>query len=223
MAGKDAILLPMILRARSVTFLPQTAAVRAPFPVRALARASEWTWPWASALACALAAACVPAGTVRADVAGYVGLGVLSGGDDRPKPAALVGGTFGAGWYASLFLYGERFTIVSRNAQILGGGRQWTLPYSFSKRFSLAGGASLLREETRIAASGASAAEAHSSWNLGANLAFKFRAFDFTLGAATCSFDVDWNVHVFPAGFATLYLATGRRQIVSIVGGVAFP
>ena len=170
-----------------------------------------------TAMAASEALSVEPGGPGRLQV--FAGSGLLTEGDDRIKPAIVVGGVVGPGLYSTLFLYGQRFSIMSKRAQALSLGKRWALPLPFSGRFTAGAGLSLLREETILRSTAASSKQSNTSYNAGVNLALQFRI----LRISRTTLDLDWSSHVFPAGFATLFLATGRRQMISLTAGVDFP
>ncbi|MCA2960432.1 MAG: hypothetical protein IOD12_09275 [Silvanigrellales bacterium] len=171
-------------------------------------------WPTATAFGASVSSANPGKGSQV-----FLGGSVLVEGDGRAKPAVVLGGVVGDGYFANLFLSGQRFTIVSRTSQLLSVGKRWPVAFPFSGRFSFAGGLSVLREETRIGATATSAALSETLYNGALALAVQFRV----LQMARASLDLDWSNHIFPAGLATVYLATGRKQFVSLTAGVALP
>jgi|GEM_PF-1561074 len=172
--------------------------------------------PYATLIALSVTASAMLFPTSTCEAASvFAGGGVVSEGDDRYKPVALAGVTFGPNVYATAFAYGQRFSIVSRRGQVASLGKQWVLPLPFTKRLSLGIGASFLHESTTLAATSTSTKRSEDSFNLGAHFLFKLRIID----ATSFFVDLDWHAHVFPAGFSTLYLVTGRRQVLSLGTG----
>ena len=144
------------------------------------------------------------------------GFGVGETGDDRFFMAAMAHGAVNESFFGRIYVHGERNGIESQRSFLADASYRTVLPFQFTKRFSANLGLAFLADTTRISGTKTSAPKQSTSYNSGLVLGVTFRAFtmgDFFLSA-------DWQAHVFPAGWATIYLSTGKRQFISLFTGV---
>jgi hypothetical protein len=130
--------------------------------------------------------------------------------DDILKPAiGLKSYINGIGF--SVWGWGRDFGPVQQRSVLLTGGKYWT-PFSF-KSLMVGGGISALSETTRLTFKDARD-ENHEDTFYNAGGFFGLR---YSYSFSGVIVDASWESGIFPAGLAGgLFLATGRKQIVSI-------
>jgi hypothetical protein len=137
-----------------------------------------------------------------------VGAGALSGGDDYLRPMGWSEMCLWYHWCAQAHAYGEREGIVSQYGQLYSVVTRFPMDLWQHDRFFFSGGVSLMRNVTVLRSYKGSQRESETSHAIGA--ALNFSALLFSLGPV--SFDFHWNTHLYPAGYATIFLVTSRRQ-----------
>ena len=154
----------------------------------------------------------------------WAGGGLLSGGDDRMLPQVSTGVEFADQFYLEALFAGQRFSIVRKQTQIVSAGVYSNKLGSLPERLRFVIGVSFFREASQVASAkiasqpkaGESANQSETSYNAGLHLGLRYQIFKIDKFFAS----VNWESHLFPAGFAFIFLATGRRHVVSLSAGV---
>lgn len=148
-----------------------------------------------------------------ADIA--TGASVIEEGDDRPRIGGLVHIGFGDGYRGRLHVYGRDIGPVQQRTFLVSGVRHFT-PFK-SPMLKAAVGAALMNERITIDyASDSSLSTSENNFNLGGVFGLSLQ-----VPKGPLYFSMDWDAHVFPAGAAGIFLATGRKQTISIAMGVS--
>jgi hypothetical protein len=183
-------------------------------------------------LAAVLWVAATPASAGTFDLG--LGFAAVEAGDDRTRPAAALHVGIDDFWVGRAYWYGQEYGPVRETTTIVSAARQWGIFRSDSLVASF--GVSVMDDRTEISfeddedSGGGSTATAGSSevpedvrednWNLGAAIGVAWRLPPKVAGPLFL--EAAWDSHVFPAGSAAIFLASGRRQALSLTMGVSF-
>ncbi len=145
-------------------------------------------------------------------------LAAVDESDDRARPAAMLHLGFTPDYFARAYYYGRQQGAVSEDTQLLAGGYRFAL---FSKTSGLnAGiGASMMREATTIKAAALAAGTEDDLTSANYNFGMLF-SLNWSPLSGPIPLNIGWDSHMFLAGQAGLFLATGRKQFISIGSGV---
>ncbi len=145
-----------------------------------------------------------------------VGAAATEEGDDRQRPAVYIAGVFGDQYFAKSYLYGRTFNRVTEQTVTLSVGKRFGI---FNANFLKAGlGVTASNDSTRIEASETEPAESENAGNFGA-------LFNIHISpplAQNMTLEAGWDTHLFAAGAAGLFLATGRKQMLYLGAGMSF-
>ena len=144
------------------------------------------------------------------------GFGGGENGDDRFFPAAVGHAALHESFFGRIYVHGQRSGIASNRSVLASVNYRATLPFEATKRFTANVGVAYLADTTRIAGTSKTSSLQSTSHNGGLALGVTFRVLTFSSWFVAA----DWQAHVFPAGWATIYLATGKRQFFSLITGV---
>ncbi len=148
-----------------------------------------------------------------ADIAS--GVSIIEEGDDRPKVGGLLHVGISEAYRARLHFYGRDIGPVKERTFLLSGIRHMT-PFK-SPNFRVALGAAVMNERITINYPTDSAANiSEDNVNIGGVFGL-----GWLISKGPLYFSVDWDAHVFPAGAAGIFLATGRKQTISMAMGVS--
>ena len=143
------------------------------------------------------------------------GFGVGENGDDRFFLSAMGHAAWNESFFGRIYVHGERNGIESHHSILGDLSYRTPLPFQLTKRFTANLGLGFLADTTRIAGTNTSAPKQGTSYNCGLVLGVTFRI----LSWGDTFVSADWQAHVFPAGWATVYLSTGKRQFLSLLVG----
>jgi len=171
---------------------------------------------WFHVLSVALLVVLCPASLHASDLEFAAGLGALEEGDDRPRSSIVAQVGWNKIYVGRLYFAQRKMGPVTDQTIILAGIRRWTMfkvPYlradvgpvimneSFQIDFASEGDQAFNRNE--------------DNFNIGALVGLTFN-----LPSNRLLFEFSWNSHLFPAGIAGLFLASGRKQTLSLTLGV---
>jgi hypothetical protein len=159
-----------------------------------------------------------------------VGFAAVEAGDDRTRPAAALHVGVGEFWVGRAYWYGQEYGPVREETTIVSVARQWGLFRSDSLVASF--GVTLMDDRTTLDfdegdddGSGNAADDSapddvrEDNLNVGAAFAVAWRLPPKLSGPLFV--EAAWDSHVFPAGSAAIFLASGRRQALSLTIGVS--
>lgn len=147
------------------------------------------------------------------------GFAAVEEGDDRLRPAAAVHVGFPRDFEGNLYYYGREFGPVKEQTVIVNFVKSWDV---FNSKFLEAHfGPCLMDEKTDVSFDGEDSEESQSEDNLNAGAVY---GINFALPkAGPLYLAASWDSHIFAAGInGGLLLSSGRKQTISLVGGVAF-
>ena len=130
--------------------------------------------------------------------------------DDILKPGIGLKSYFN-GFGVNIWGWGRDYGPVQQRSMLLTLGKYWS-PYSF-KSLTFGGGISVLSETTRLIYKDAQEENHEDTFYNGGG----FLGLRYSYNPSKVVIDASWESGVFPAGIGGgLFLATGRKQIVSI-------
>lgn len=145
-----------------------------------------------------------------------VGLATLEEGDDRLRGALA----FQLGWnkiYASRLYFASReMGPIKDQTLILAGMRRWSIFKSPYLRAEV--GPVLMNESYQITydkESDENFDRQENNFNIGGLVGLSL-----SLPSNRLLFELAWQSHIFPAGIAGLFLASGRKQDISMILGI---
>ena len=133
-----------------------------------------------------------------------VGLGAVEEGDDRPHPVISLGLSLDP-LVAKFHAYGRDFGAVEERTKILSIGKYF--PLAMSKAFRGVVGLVAMQEETTITGVGGFS---EGRYNFGVLLGVGY------VFGSRFQVSLDWDAHLFLAGTAGLFLATGRKEVIGL-------
>ena len=141
-----------------------------------------------------------------------IGLAAVDEGDDRSRPAAILRGGLDH-FYGSVAAYGRTFAQVSERTIHVAAGARAPI---FHTRWLTAGiGMAAIEENTVVKSRGSQTkTEQDAIYNIGVQfgLQAEYQAKQWILQAG-------WESTLFPAGLATVFLTTGRKQFIFATAG----
>jgi len=146
------------------------------------------------------------------------GFAAVDEGDDRMRPAATLDLSVNDLYGGRLYYYGRTYGPVREDTAVLSILRRW--PVFGSKLLTASFGLALMDERTVLKFDNdtdQAKNQTENSYNGGF-------AFGVTFGlpktSAPLYMALSWDAHVFPAGVnGGLFLATGRKQTISVILG----
>lgn len=144
--------------------------------------------------------------------------GIVEEGDDRIRPAVGLNLDIYSLFFHSHF-YGRKYSLVTQQSTSIAMGGRFSLPGKGNalKSLKIFIGAAYLREITKIKETSVSSlAEQDTIQNLGVALGIGWTFIETKHFVS----QLNWESHVFPAGTATVFLSTGRKQMLSLTAGV---
>lgn len=147
------------------------------------------------------------------------GFAAMEEGDDRLRPAMSLHVGWPQDFESKAYYYGRTYGPVKEETILLTAVKSWGL---FKSKFLTAHfGAAVMDERTELTFDGDHSEESESEDNLNAGAVFGIAA-QLPKSQGPLFLQVSWDSHVFAAGLAGgLFLSSGRKQAISIVGGVA--
>lgn len=145
------------------------------------------------------------------------GFAAMEEGDDRIRPAATVHAGFPRDFDGNLYYYGREYGPVKEQTILVNFVKSWSV---FNSNVLAAHfGPCLMDEKTDIAFDGADSDENRSENNFNAGAVYGIQASLPKSGPLYLA--VSWDSHIFAAGInGGLLLSSGRKQAISLVGGV---
>lgn len=143
-----------------------------------------------------------------------VGVAAVEEGDDRLRPAAMAHVGITDALYVRGYIWGREFSGVTERTVLVAAGHRF--PIFGSKYFSAGIGGALMDEYTELGATAAAtdAGKTEHNYNVGASTTL---AAEYETGGAYLR--ASWDAHLFLAGVAGIFLATGRKQALTISAG----
>jgi hypothetical protein len=139
------------------------------------------------------------------------GLSAVEEQDSRLRPAASLFVQAAGNWEGSASFYGQDFSGVSQRNFLLGVYKSANI---FNTKILSAGvGFAALTDTTTFEEA---PEDNHTNVNAGVTALIRAETDPKQKFYAAAS----WQSHIFPAGLATIFLVTARRQIISISAGV---
>lgn len=142
------------------------------------------------------------------------GATAMEEGDDRMRPGTSLHLGFNPTTFARAFLLGRSFGPVKERTTAIEVMRRFPMvaPY-----LNGAFGLSALQESTEVKGVDARAGKSQTFYNAGG----AFGIYLETPPSSTLSCSLGWESHLYPAGIAGVFLATGRKQFISLTAGLA--
>ena len=151
----------------------------------------------------------------------HLGMTAADESDDRLRPGLTFGFNYDESIISQIYLLSRSLGPVSESTQAIAVAKPFPIFNAKGPLIAAIGG-TFIRENTSVKAStdGTDSSDAvdDSSYNLG--LFTKVELKLVTL--APVIFHVSWDSHLFLAGQAGLFLATGRKQFFSLSAGVVW-
>ncbi|MGE0172392.1 MAG: hypothetical protein AB7T49_06395 [Oligoflexales bacterium] len=139
------------------------------------------------------------------------GLSAVDEQDSRSRPAASIFVEGAGDWEGSAAVYGQDFAKVEQRSLLIAGYKKTSL---FNSKYLSAGiGVAGLVDSTKFADNPEDNA---TSYNIGASALVRME----TNPKSKITAGLSWQSHIFPAGRATFYLVTARRQVITLSAGV---
>ncbi len=138
-----------------------------------------------------------------------VALGALEEGDERYRPEWIGRWTLNTRFQNELHIYGRTQGRVRQSTLMLTS--TYNYPILGSKWIMARLGGAMTRDETVIRGADADTpTRSHSAYNFGAYLGLGIQ------GGSKWTYSFDWNNAQFLAGSAGIFLATARKQSISL-------
>jgi hypothetical protein len=145
------------------------------------------------------------------------GLSAIEEGDDRLRPGVLAHVSDPEIGFVRLHHYGRTFGPIVERSYIISANRELDILRSLGNEILYAGlGFAALIEQTQIRVQNDSVSE------MNYNLGFNVGAYARIPLPQPMFMKIGWESHIFPAGFASILLSNGRKQVISLVTGVSF-
>ncbi len=141
--------------------------------------------------------------------------GAVEEGDNRFRPTVGFEFVAPSGLLGAAMVYGRHFGPVTEQTVIFSGGQPLDLFGSTMVQGLF--GVSIISERTAIKASDTSVTQTDQSTNVGG--LFGIRGKIFTFKAFTIA--GSWESHLYPPGFSAIFLATGRKQLLTLNAGMS--
>ena len=165
---------------------------------------------WRLVACLAVANIVIPVHSAFADIQIVPSIAAVDESDDILKPGIGLK-TYFNGFGGSVWGWGRDYGPVQQRSVLLTLGKYWA-PFSF-KNLTFGGGVSVLSETTRLIFKDAKDENHEDTFYNGGG----FLGLRYSYSLSKMVVDASWESGVFPAGIGGgLFLATGRKQIVSI-------
>lgn len=160
---------------------------------------------------CSLASTHVQAFELGAGLAG------VEEGDDRYRPASLFHLGFNDSVFARAYMYGRKHGPFTERTSLLSLNRRFPLFANKSNVTAAVGAAALLEQSAYKAQTDEEKNEHKDQYNAGVSFGC---AYTLPLTHAYISFS--WDAHLYLAGSAGVFLATGRKHTLGTIIGLRF-